>query len=488
MFFRKSLDKLFIKRKSDSVSEIPFSKPRMIKCPYCFEEFSHENVHFKAISIMSPDIGGFDIGDNEFKKDRKSLDNFEGKETESSEDDFGITEDEMDPFGSSEGTSENLSEREYARLFEEKQDPLFKKFWDSYSNELSWEYANYPVITGKDPRMMKGSYQRDGDDMVVAVTDHYGKKTTERICPFCHNPLPANYGKYPVHFIATVGITDSGKTVYLSQLLKGMDEYMGNVKMASVEMSSAVSDFLQKHPVKKDVPLPKGTLPGLLNPPLFYAILTEGAGYTLVFYDVAGEDCTDEKEMNRYGAFIKNADGVIMILDPEQFMQISRSDDKNVRPKTVLEAMYKAFLGQGKTGVKSEIPLALALSKSDRLEKTNLFPSNSNIFKDIDYSKGNFGFDLVQYRNLAGEVRRFLDGNSQGKAVLNVADRFFSRTGFFAFSALNCDVIEEKKIINGQSIPVSKPAAHPIPRRIEEPLYWMLSEFGILQKIEPQPR
>ena len=27
-----------------------------------------------------------------------------------------------------------------------------------------------------------------------------------------------------------------------------------------------------------------------------------------------------------------------------------------------------------------------------------------------------------------------------------------------------------------------------IPRRIEEPLYWMLSEFGILQKIEPQPR
>ena len=240
--------------------------------------------------------------------------------------------------------------------------------------------------------------------------------------------------------------------------------------------------------MKKDVPLPKGTLPGLLNPPLFYAILTEGAGYTLVFYDVAGEDCTDEKEMNRYGAFIKNADGVIMILDPEQFMQISRSDDKNVRPKTVLEAMYKAFLGQGKTGVKSEIPLALALSKSDRLEKTNLFPSNSNIFKDIDYSKGNFGFDLVQYRNLAGEVRRFLDGNSQGKAVLNVADRVFSRTGFFAFSALNCDVIEEKKIINGQSIPVSKPAAHPIPRRIEEPLYWMLSEFGILQKIEPQPR
>ena len=92
MFFRKSLDKLFIKRKSDSVSEIPFSKPRMIKCPYCFEEFSHENVHFKAISIMSPDIGGFDIGDNEFKKDRKSLDNFEGKETESSEDDFGITD------------------------------------------------------------------------------------------------------------------------------------------------------------------------------------------------------------------------------------------------------------------------------------------------------------------------------------------------------------------------------------------------------------
>lgn len=483
-----SLNKILKENKTAPVSERQLPKPGMIKCPYCFEEFSHENVHFKAMSIKSADSWGPDIEDDEIKKkNRMFIDSSKEKGSESAADDFGVTEDEMDPFGRSEEKSRTLSEKEYARLFEEKQDPLFKKFWKSYSNELSWEYANYPVITGEDPRMMDGEYQRDGNDMVVSVTDHYGVKTKERICPFCHNPLPANYGKYPVHFIATVGITSSGKTVYLSQLLRGMDEYMGNVKMATVEMSSAVTRFLQKNPVKKDVPLPTGTLPGLLNPPLFYVVLAKDSRHTLVFYDVAGEDCADEKEIDRYGPFIRNADGIIMILDPDQFTQVNWSDDKKL-PKTVLSAMYNAFLGQGKNGEKSKIPLALALSKSDKLENVNKFPPNSNIFKDIDYGKVCYGFDLEQYRNLAGEVRRFLDSTSEGQATLNIAELCFSRIGFFAFSALNCDVRAEPKIINGQTISITKPVAHPIPRRIEEPLYWMLSEFGVLQKIEPRMR
>ena len=490
------LDKLLYKKKNNTtsrISSIDPSESRIIQCPYCFKKFSHEDVHFKAMTIKSAADWEGSFGDFGVKEDE--IDPFgntaEGR-TNSNADDFGIKEDEADPFGSSEEeASESEPHRlpeEYARLFQEKEDTLFKKFWQRYANTLSWEYATYPVITKSDTQMIKGTYREDGDGMVFSVTDRYGMETRERICPYCHNPLPANYGKYPVYFIATVGITSSGKTVYLSQLFKGMDEYMSNVNLASLGMSSSINEFLKNHPIEKNIPLPLGTARGILNPPLFYAILDKNAGYTLVFYDVAGEDCVKADEMTRYGPFIENADGILMILDPEQFSQVNLSNDIIASPKTVIDTMFKSFLGHGKTGEKSEVPLALALSKSDTLEDRNLFPSNSNIFKDLDYDTGYAGFDLRQYRNLAGEVRRFLSNMPEGRATLNVIEHCFLRTGFFAFSALNCEVKKIQKEMNGLSREVPVPSAHPAPRRIEEPLFWMLSEFGILPKIESTPR
>lgn len=490
------LDKLLSKKKNNSTPQMPAIRPiepNMIQCPYCFKKFSHEDVHFKAMTIKSAadwesDDDGFGVNEDEMDP----FGNLEEEETDSIADDFGVKEDEMDPFGGSEEDDPEIGLHSpadgYARLFEEKEDPLFRKFWSRYSNTLSWKYATYPVITKKDLRMIKGTYRRDGDDMVFSVTDRYGVETRERICPYCHNPLPANYGKYPVYFIATVGITNSGKTVYLSQLLKGMGEYMSNVKLASLGMSSAINEFLKNHPIEKDVPLPLGTVSGILNPPLFYVILDKNTGYTLVFYDVAGEDCVNEEGMLRYGPFIENAHGIIMILDPEQFRQVNQSDDDVASPKAVIETMYNSFLGHGKKGEKSKVPLALALSKSDTLEKRNMLPPNSNIFKNLDYDTCCSGFDLRQYRNLAGEVRKFLGNMPEGSETLKVIESCFLRTGFFAFSALNCDVKKEKRTIDEVQRTVCVPSAHPAPRRIEEPLFWMLSEFGILKKVESTPR
>ena len=148
---------------------------------------------------------------------------------------------EFDPFGdvNKEDENETSEDKSVARLFEEREDPLCKKFWDRYANELDWQYANYPVLTRDDPRMLGGSSRCDADGMVDSVVEFYGMETTERICPHCHNPLPPNYGKYKVHFIATVGITSSGKTVYLSQLLRRMDEYMSNVNVVTFDMTPA---------------------------------------------------------------------------------------------------------------------------------------------------------------------------------------------------------------------------------------------------------
>ncbi len=440
-------------------------KPGMIKCPYCFGIFSHDDVHFKAMTLKESSSWG------------------------NADDDFGVEDDDFDPFGDSTDNEENTDsgDKSIDELFEEKEDPQFKSFWSNFANELVWQYANYPVITKADTRMIRGGYHMDANGFVDSVTDFYGMETTERICPHCHNPLPPNYGKYQVHFIATVGITSSGKTVYLSQLLKGMDKYMSNVDLVPLDMTPANKLFLEEHPVKMDVPLPQGTGPGALTPPLFYVLIKGGVYHTLVFYDVAGESCVEIDELIKYGGFIRNADGIIMILDPHQFNLINTSDDNVIHPKAVIQAMFNAFLGGKGQGQLLGIPMALALSKSDTLEGEELISSNSNIFRDLVYDDRHPGFDTQQYRNLMGEVRRFLNGMPEGRLTINAVNQFFANTGLFAFSALNCGVKVEERTVDGETKKVAMPVAHPNPRRIEEPLLWMLSEFGIIPKVgQPQ--
>ena len=440
-------------------------KPGMIKCPYCFEIFSHDDVHFKAMTLKESSSWG------------------------NADDDFGVEDDDFDPFGDSTDNEENTDsgDKSIDELFEEKEDPQFKSFWSNFANELVWQYANYPVITKADTRMIRGGYHMDANGFVDSVTDFYGMETKERICPPCPNPLPPNYGKYQVHFIATVGITSSGKTVYLSQLLKGMDKYMSNVDLVPLDMTPANKQFLEEHPVKMDVPLPQGTVPGALTPPLFYVLIKGGVYHTLVFYDVAGESCVEIDELIKYGGFIRNADGIIMILDPHQFNLINTSDDNVIHPKAVIQAMFNAFLGGKGQGQLLGIPMALALSKSDTLEGEELISSNSNIFRDLVYDDRHPGFDTQQYRNLMGEVRRFLNGMPEGRLTINAVNQFFANTGLFAFSALNCGVKVEERTVDGETKKVAMPVAHPNPRRIEEPLLWMLSEFGIIPKVgQPQ--
>lgn len=167
---------------------------------------------------------------------------------------------------------------------------------------------------------------------------------------------------------------------------------------------------------------------------------------------MAGENCVIADEMSKYGAFIKNADGIIMILDPDQFSIVNTSRDKVVSPKAVVEAMFNSFLGSRGSGP-SGIPLALALSKSDKLEGHELISPSSNIFKNIQYDERRPGFDVQQYNNLMGEVRMFLKGTSEGKSTMIAMNHCFSNTGLFAFSALNCDVKEDEKDIDGGPSP-----------------------------------
>lgn len=432
-----------------------------ITCPFCFKTFDSETVHFKAMTLKENDTGTLAL------------------------DDFSETADENFDFFAEAGDKEQdkTEDKSLNQLFQEKEDVLYKNFWKRYANQPEWKYANYPVITDKDSRMMMGGYHHDADGFVDSVTDAFGESTRERICPCCHNPLPPNYGKYPVHFIATVGITSSGKTVYLSQLMKNMDGIMANVGLGTLSMTEGDARFIKEHPVKKDIPLPRGTTPGTLSEPLFYVILSKGTYHTLVFYDVAGENCVDPEGMEKFGPFVEHADGIIMILDPDQFSRVREDTDDDIAgPKAVLKAMFNSFLSSKNQGGKTDVPLALTISKSDKLYNHPLISPNSNLFQEIRFDEKNQGFDSQQYRNVMGEVRKFLRDVNEGRQLTMILESCFEKYGLFAFTALNCDVKEEEVVEDGVRKKVAMPVSHPSPIRIEEPLLWLLNQFGIVRE------
>lgn len=429
----------------------------MITCPYCFKRFDQEYVHFKAETAFV---------ESDLIKLKRQVNEFEAMDSNSADAKAG----------------RELLER--MQNFLKKEDQIYEKFWKNYpgSNWNSWEESANPVISrvNETSMLQSGGYYMDEDGFVQSAIDVFGKKTSIRICPICHNPLPPMYGKYPAKFISTVGITSSGKTVYLSQLIKQFGLYMTKVGITAWSLSGNEEEFVETHPVEQGIRLPIGTPPASLPKPLFYNIVYGGETITIVLYDIAGENCVDPRGMERFGPFIANSDAISLILDPAQFAMVRANSEKVADPTTVVNAMYNAFLGG--INQKSDIPIAICLSKSDKLRGNEMIHENSNIFTPLT-SSGN-GFNVQQYNNVQGEVRKFLNDQEQGKVLINAVQTQFSDTGYFAFSSLDCDVEILGKDEQG---PIYAPIETPNPLRIEEPILWILWRLGIISenKLEP---
>lgn len=425
---------------------IKVSTEAMLTCPYCFGKFTHDRVHFKAMTVKS-------------KADIRDV-----------EETFAIDE---------KGEKEKKEKKEKITAFLRSNDAIYREFWEKYpGSKNEWAYADYPVITPKNrEKMCIGEFVRDNEGMVEKAKDIFGNDTNIRICPHCHNPLPRGYGRKPVKFLAVVGITNSGKTVYLSQLLKGIQQYAANVGVAVHPCTENETKFVKDFAVKKGEPLFIGTPKNSLSIPLFY----DFDKYTLVVYDIAGENCVKAEEMPKFGPFILNADGIILLLAPEQFTMINDDNEhETATPVAVLDAMFNAFVQDvGKVN----IPLAVTFSKSDELKEkgSEFLHGNSRIFQELT-TKGH-KFDEVTHRNIHGELAQMIQNMPEGKALQMSLQRNYSEWAYFAVSALGCGVEElEKKDETEETRHI--PIQNPHPYRIEEPLLWILWKWGAIEAVE----
>lgn len=465
----------------------------LCKCPFCFKPFAPDAVHFKTETVV--DQAYIDAAD--------------------------LPEEE----------------EEKLKMYLSKPDEKYNTFWSQYGGAPQgsddgtpsyWnEYYNHAVIGFVGSEFEQNKPQqglRDESGFLYGAVDSMNKPTKIRVCPHCHNPLPHEYGKYPVKFVSVVGITSSGKTVYLSQLLSRINEFLARANLTIVGMHNEIDDFVREHRIAKNKELPKGNSKHTLTLPLPMNVKDNITGntFTMIFYDIAGENCVDPDQMEKYGKFIENANGIVMIVDPKQFSDLFTSlndaplqayDDESdedededddfydedeeddfdeeeyeeiERPERVVQAMYNAFASRS-AGGRSSIPLAVAVSKSDLIQ--NYFRnSDMHMFHNIDYSSyDRMGFPKNDFYNIDSEVRSVLSGmrmrkeSMQGKLLCDQLKQNFEKHAFFAVSAVyNASIIKKRRKKTGDIILTVQ--SSPDTLRVEEPILWLLYEMGLVRE------
>jgi len=436
-----------------------------IICPFCFNEpndgdgnpFSHEEVCFR-------------ISDASIKDDNSGTT------------DTSLSESvQMMLNNSKDKKSDTIKKNEYRKI----RDNIYIDFWTGLNPDIT-QLLN-PVIEPEkyNTDQYKKKYAKSG--MLEAIIDEYGNRTTDRLCPYCHNSLPKNYGQFVTKFISVVGVTGCGKTVFISQLLKKFAELLANSCGIDATLSTYAEQFYRKqYPISSGKKLPESSQRNILKKDL---ITIDLAGamlknkVTLVLYDIAGENCVYPDRMEKFGPFICHANAILMLLDPYQFDSLtgdlptrkrkSNDDEEMLAPNKVINIMYELFLKSKYGNEKADIPIALTFAQSDLLYNGDLFNRQSNIFHKIEYKTK--GFQKNQHYNLSKDLERKVFIGSHKDVLLSAKSKFIF-ADCFAISSLGIDTK-----INESGILISRDS---IPHRIEEPLLWVLNKFGYIREIQ----
>lgn len=444
-----------------------------IVCPYCFNRasggngapISHKKVEFRSETYFS----------NVHEIEQK----------------LGIKELALEMIDDSNERARKTKEFETYKKFCLGKDQKYQAFWDGFEGKTTeqssrsagvqnpWELPVISLSNGVDHLVA------DMDGFVTQAVDVFGRTTHSRVCPYCHNPFPLGFGKNAVKYISIIGITGSGKTVYISQLLKGMSDYASKVGLNAFFTSDHESNFIMNNQVKQGKPLPDSTSPKRLSQPMFYDIVREEKGIqttdTIVLYDIAGENCRKAEDMVRFSQFVEHSDGIVLLVDPKQLGFLPTEMDEDDIDKAHLALITLHSVLETRKGQKCSIPIAVCVSKSDQcvgilppisqeaVQSARINPSTGLPSMEFDgktfnkLTRGNKGLTELMRNNAL--------------SVCNALSTGYMNYNFFSVSAIGCPCEATEA---GFFAPVNRPD----PKRIEEPILWLFKQFGFIKSNE----
>ena len=450
-----------------------------IQCLYCFNTFNDEDVHFRMETVFN------------------SEDDVELTDPQTGKTYYSPADVAKDPMLSGADRTRLTAQLKLLDGFVKREDPKYEKFWERFGRTTEMPAAARDGQIGVNPWLRRVYDPHNPDDqpffqpnsevisdsgLLYQITDIWGRETSRRVCPYCHNPLPGLYGKYPVKFISIIGITGAGKTVYLSQLVQYLEDNFARCGITAQPTSTYAYRYRETNPVEMGKRLPAATAKEMFLQPLCFDLsYKDEAGrqhyMTMVFYDIAGENCRmskDAAEMDAnarwFGPFIEHSDGILLLVQPDQFT--STPDPEN-GPQAVLTVVHNLFESHAQD--LERIPVAVCISKGDTLAPTIL----SGPIPQIEYlKKSGVGyrpvFNADSYNTLYEPVYKFVD--TQAVTLLNTLSVQYPIHDLFLVSAIGTKVTEHED----EDGKFFAPATPPIPQRLIEPLLWMLTKFNFI--------
>ena len=161
------------------------------KCPYCFKEISDDEVLFRS-EIVNTQTEDEYFEENPLPSPYDDIEDFEENYTK-------------------EDKQIHLEKYRQWERYRAKEDSVYEMFWKKYhgtteknpeDEKLGVKAYYRRIIDPRNPagtdlkRQADGSFLiRDADGMVDRIEFQSGEISSRRVCPNCHNPLPAGYGK-----------------------------------------------------------------------------------------------------------------------------------------------------------------------------------------------------------------------------------------------------------------------------------------------------
>jgi len=330
-----------------------------------------------------------------------------------------------------------------------------------------------------------------------------------RLCPNCHNGLPTGYGMRDTLLVSILGDARAGKSVFLTMLIAELENNSDFVsKLTFIGDKQVKDNFYENYqkPLFKEHTLISSTKRRKIPPYSFnywYQYKDESGvdrenAIDIIFYDIAGEDLRDEVGIRKNGFNIKDSSGLIFLVDPTNFCRLTdlfRLSDaalidaipEDNSTQTIFNTLYNYFIGFEKD--KSNIPLALVLSKSDLFRYIHFDYFNNKPENRIQYRfpeeahRGAINMRCV--KGLNQEVRELLSYLGEDSIINNALGCFKTVTCFAASSLGKKPTVEQiSDPLTNETIEKGFIDGPLLPFRVKEAFYWILMRNQLLYKYE----
>lgn len=329
---------------------------------------------------------------------------------------------------------------------------------------------------------------------VSQVTCQCQTPTSQEVCPTCHYPIPKNWRSSRVMCIAYAGARTTGKSLMLAVTKLQLDLVAERHWKSTVnpvgdtagrfELAYLAPLLKERRMMRASVSMGAGDTSGTNNPirdPFIWQInVPTGSGFLsqiISFRDVAGEDLEKRNPALETTGFFSRADAVIVLIDPLSVGEIRDKLHDFISHDTqiggdglhVLQHVLGLMNG-GAIGQRTKIPVAVALSKFDMIQKLRDLQGSdwsrlmnrpgSPLWRDNSLATGNYqreDGDLMHE-----EVKGLLEKMDE-TSIAALLEQNVEQYRLFAVSALG-ELTEHDRV-------------HPrgiTPFRVLDPLKWAL--------------